>query len=59
MLIGYIRISTNDQNTALQRPLESAGCEPIFEGKASGKKAERQGLKKVLRMFSSDEALVV
>ncbi|EHC6830704.1 DNA-invertase, partial [Salmonella enterica subsp. enterica] len=39
MLIGYIRISTNDQNTALQRPLESAGCEPIFEGKASGQKA--------------------
>lgn len=38
MLIRYIRISTNEQNTALQRPLESAGCELIFEGKASGKK---------------------
>lgn len=39
MLIGYVRVSTNDQNTALQRnPLESAGCELIFEDKASGKK---------------------
>lgn len=28
MLIGYIRVSTNDQNTALQRnALECAGCE--------------------------------
>ncbi|EMV5716245.1 TPA: recombinase family protein, partial [Escherichia coli] len=50
MLIGYVRVSTNEQNTALQRnALESAGCELIFEDKASGKKAERPGLKKVLR----------
>ncbi|WP_170993994.1 recombinase family protein, partial [Escherichia coli] len=31
MLIGYVRVSTNDQNTALQRnALECAGCELIF-----------------------------
>lgn len=53
MLIGYVRVSTNEQNTALQRnALESAGCELIFEDKVSGKKAERPGLKKVLRMLS-------
>ncbi len=60
MLIGYVRVSTNEQNTALQRSaLESAGCELIFEDKASGKKAERPGLKKVLRMLSRGDTLVV
>lgn len=42
MLIGYVRVSTNDQNTALQRDaLERSGCELIFEDKMSGKTAER------------------
>ncbi len=60
MLIGYVRVSTNEQNTALQRnALESAGCELIFEDKASGKKTERPGLKKVLRMLSRGDTLVV
>ncbi|MSD74921.1 hypothetical protein GKF59_14185 [Escherichia coli] len=31
MLIGYVRVSTNDQNTDLQRnALNCAGCERIF-----------------------------
>ena len=34
MLIGYVRVSTNDQNTDLQRnALNCAGCELIFEDK--------------------------
>ncbi len=46
MLIGYIRVSANEQNTALQRNVpESAGCELFFEDNASGKKAERPELK--------------
>ncbi|HHO3839121.1 TPA: recombinase family protein [Escherichia coli] len=37
MQIGYIRVSTNDQNTDLQRnALNCAGCELIFEDKISG-----------------------
>lgn len=46
MQIGYVRVSTNDQNTALQRnALECAGCELIFEDKMSGKPQIGQGLK--------------
>ncbi|VUC77919.1 Min [Salmonella sp. NCTC 11881] len=46
--IGYVRVSTNDQNTDLQRnALNCAGCELIFEDKISGTKSERPGLKKV------------
>lgn len=41
MLIGYVRVSTNDQNTDLQRnALNCAGCELIFEDKISGTKSE-------------------
>ncbi|WP_049849370.1 recombinase family protein [Trabulsiella odontotermitis] len=60
MLIGYVRVSTNDQNTALQRnALECAGCELIFEDKISGKTAERPGLKKLMRALSQGDTLVV
>ncbi|RDT13817.1 DNA-invertase [Enterobacter roggenkampii] len=60
MQIGYVRVSTNDQNTALQRnALECAGCELIFEDKISGKTADRPGLKKVLRTLSEGDTLVV
>jgi DNA invertase Pin-like site-specific DNA recombinase len=36
MQIGYIRVSTNDQNTDMQRQvLERAGCEQVFREKMS------------------------
>ncbi len=45
MLIGYVRVSTNDQNTDLQRnALNCAGCELIFEDKISSTKSESLGL---------------
>ena len=54
MLIGYVRVSTNDQNTDLQRnALNCAGCELIFEDKISGTKSDRPGLKKLLRTLSA------
>ncbi len=45
MLIGYVRISTDDQLLDLQRDaMAKAGCERVFEDTASGAKADRIGL---------------
>ncbi|GKX39730.1 hypothetical protein SOASR014_34690 [Pectobacterium carotovorum subsp. carotovorum] len=46
ILFGYVRESTTDQNTELQkRALIRAECELIFEDTASGKNAQQAGLK--------------
>jgi DNA invertase Pin-like site-specific DNA recombinase len=60
MLIGYARVSTEDQSLALQRDaLQDAGCEEIFEDRASGAKADRPGLKRALERLRADDTLVV
>lgn len=60
MLIGYARVSTTDQNLALQKEaLEKAGCERIYEDMISGSRAERPGLTKALEMLRSGDTLVV
>jgi len=52
MLIGYARVSTQDQNLQLQREaLTKAGCKKVFEGKASGTRADRPGLAKTIEML--------
>ena len=49
MILGYARISTDDQNLDLQRDaLLKAGCERVFEDTASGSKTERTGLAALL-----------
>ncbi|MBL7650516.1 MAG: recombinase family protein, partial [Candidatus Hydrogenedentes bacterium] len=58
--IGYARVSTQDQNLALQREaLTNAGCQKVFEDKVSGTRAERPGLAKALEMLRDGDTLVV
>ncbi|MEY4475108.1 MAG: hypothetical protein RL248_875 [Pseudomonadota bacterium] len=60
MLIGYARVSTDDQNLNLQRDaLQLAGCEKIFEDQISGSRAERPGLQAVLEFARSGDTLVI
>ncbi|ECR7610296.1 recombinase family protein [Salmonella enterica] len=60
MLIGYVRVSTADQNTDLQRSaLELVGCKLIFEDKASGKNSRRPGLHAALEMLMPGDVLMV
>ena len=47
MLIGYARVSTQDQDSAAQiAALESAGCEIIFQERASGSRWARPELQR-------------
>ena len=60
MLIGYARVSTQDQNLDSQREaLTQAGCEKIFEDKVTGSRNERPGLVKALEMLREGDTLVV
>jgi DNA invertase Pin-like site-specific DNA recombinase len=60
MLIGYERVSTDDQNLALQHDaLQAAGCEKIFADKMSGAQADRPGLKEALAFARQGDTLVV
>ena len=60
-LIGYARISTADQNLALQLDaLAAAGTTRVFEDRGvSGTKAERPGLTEALRYLREGDTLVV
>jgi len=60
MLIGYARVSTQDQNLDLQiEALTKAGCKKVFEDKISGSRAERPGLAKTLELQREGDTLVV
>ncbi len=60
MLIGYARVSTQDQNLELQiGALQKAGCKKIFEDKVSGSRAERPGLTKAQEALRQGDTLVI
>lgn len=59
-IFGYARVSTSDQNTNLQRDkLLEAGCDQIFEDIASGAKANRPELDRMLEMLREGDTVVV
>src|SRR5919199_1311800 len=59
MLIGYARVSTDEQNLDPQlSALQQAGCEQIYTDKVSGTKATRPGLTDALSHLRSGDKLV-
>ncbi|MBQ0746507.1 MAG: recombinase family protein [Marinobacter sp.] len=60
MIIGYARVSTQDQTPEFQvDALEKAGCEQIFQEKFTGKFRERPELSQCLRTLRMGDVLIV
>ena len=60
MLIGYIRVSTTDQNTARQEVLmEELGVEQIFIDRMSGKNTNRPELKRMMSFIREGDTVIV
>lgn len=60
-ILGYARVSTDDQSLDIQREqLRAAGCKRIFEEKASGKSADvRAELQALLKFAEPGDTIVV
>jgi len=60
MLLGYARVSTDDQNLAPQRAaLHAAGCRRLYEEKASGARRDRPELARLLDQLRDDDVVVI
>src|SRR5437763_11511643 len=60
MKIGYARVSTDDQNPALQiAALKRAGCKRTFTDTASGASRKRPQLDKCLKALTAGDVLTV
>ncbi len=60
MLVGYARVSTQDQDLALQLDaLSQVGCEKVFMEKASGAQRERPQLAEALTYARAGDTLVI
>ena len=60
MLIGYARVSTDDQDLRLQRAaLKEAGCRRTFEEKVSGAKRDRPELARLLDQIREEDVVVI
>ncbi len=60
MLVGYGRVSTDEQNLDLQLDaLKSAGCGRVFQDQCSGSIDNRAGLSELLKFVREGDVLVV
>ncbi len=60
MKIGYIRVSTKEQNTIRQEVLmEALGVEQVFIDRMSGKNTERPELKKMMEYVRQGDTVIV
>ncbi|WP_229219663.1 recombinase family protein [Rugamonas fusca] len=60
MLIGYARVSADDQHLDLQcDALTAAGCERIFEDTVSGAKSERTGQTALMNVQRAGDMVVI
>ena len=60
MKIGYIRVSTEEQNTARQEVLlRELGVDEVFIDKASGKNADRQELTRMMEYVRRGDTVIV
>lgn len=60
MLVGYARVSTDDQNLDLQTDaLNSVGCSQLFTDQVSGAAMDKAGLTKALAYLREGDTLVV
>ena len=60
MLIGYARVSTEDQDLTLQRSaLKEVGCERIYEEKVTGARRTRPQLARMLDQLRAGDVVVV
>lgn len=60
MKVGYVRISTRDQNTARQDVLmEELGVEKVYTDKISGKNTDRPELQKMLDFVREGDVVIV
>ena len=60
MKVGYVRVSTKEQNTARQKVLmNQLGVERVYTDKVSGKSADRPELQKMLEFVREGDSVVV
>jgi len=60
MLVGYARVSTQDQNPLLQLDaLKQAGCDKVFTEKATGAQRDRPQLQAALDYMRDGDTLVI